>query len=185
MIFLDSSVNTHHDRTKLNVPPHPFSAVGTERLALSLQQFSIRRNWLNINPTNNTGYVYIDGTYHEFIIVPGAYATFAELATALQNALNVAAAGIAKIDSFTVTHSSVTRKFTITVQLTDDAAISEVQVRCFAIKSGAMPPGVSLSGGFNDIHEILGGKPLKVATDDFESLQNVTGPAKEIGRAHV
>ena len=41
-----------------------------------------------------------------------------------------------------------------------------------------MPPGVSLSGGFNDIHEILGGKPLKVATDDFESLQNVTGPAK-------
>ena len=52
MIFLDSSVNTHHDRTKINVPPHPFSAVGTERIALSLQQFSIRRNWLNINPTN-------------------------------------------------------------------------------------------------------------------------------------
>ena len=62
MIFLDSSVNTHHDRTKINVPPHPFSAVGTERIALSLQQFSIRRNWLNINPTNNTGYVYIDAT---------------------------------------------------------------------------------------------------------------------------
>ena len=57
MIFLDSSVNTHHDRTKINVPPHPFSVVGTERLALSLQQFSIRRNGLNINPTNNTGYV--------------------------------------------------------------------------------------------------------------------------------
>ena len=125
MIFLDSSVNTHHDRTKINVPPHPFSAVGTERIALSLQQFSIRRNWLNINPTNNTGYVYIDATYHEF----------AELSVALQNALNAAAAGIAKIDAFTVTHSSVTRKFAITVQLTDDAAISEVQVRCFAIKS--------------------------------------------------
>ena len=41
-----------------------------------------------------------------------------------------------------------------------------------------MPPGVSLAGGFNDIHEILGGKALKLATDDFESLQNVTGPAK-------
>jgi len=37
---------------------------------------------------------------------------------------------------------------------------------------------VSLTGGFNDIHEILGGKPLKTATDDFESLQNITGPAK-------
>ena len=79
MIFLDSSVNTHHDRTKINVPPHPFSAVGTERIALSLQQFSIRRNWLNINPTNNTGYVYVDATYHEFIIAPEAYSTFAEL----------------------------------------------------------------------------------------------------------
>ena len=101
MIFLDSSVNTHYDRTKINVPPHPFSAVGTERLALSLQQFSIRRNWLNINPTNNTGYVYIDATYHEFTIAPGAYATFAELATAVEAALNVTATGIAKIDGFT------------------------------------------------------------------------------------
>ena len=90
MIFLDSSVNTHYDRTKINVPPHPFSAVGTERLALSLQQFSIRRNWLNINPTNNTGYVYIDATHHEFTIAPGAYTTFAELATALEAALNAA-----------------------------------------------------------------------------------------------
>ena len=178
MIFLDSSVNTHYDRTKINVPPHPFSAVGTERLSLSLQQFSIRRNWLNINPTNNTGYVYIDATYHEFTIAPGAYTTFAELATELEAALNAAATGIAKIDGFTVIHSAVTRKFAIGVQLTDDGSTSEVQIRCFLIKSGAMPAGVSLTGGFNDIHEILGGKPLKTATDDFESLQNITGPAK-------
>ena len=91
MIFLDSSVNTHYDRTKINVPSHPFSAVGAERLTLSLQQSSIRRNWLNINPTNNTGYVYIDATYHEFTIAPGAYSTFTDLATALQNALRRAA----------------------------------------------------------------------------------------------
>ena len=45
----------------------------------------------------------------------------------------------------------------------------------------SLDPGVSLSGGFNDIHEILGGKPLKVATDDFESLQNVTqGPGDHV-----
>ena len=74
--------------------------------------------------------------------------------------------------------STLNDEFTITAQLTDDGATSEVQIRCFAIKSGAMPPGVSLAGGFNDIHEILGGKALKLATDDFESLQNVTGPAK-------
>ena len=59
MIFVDSTVNTHHDRTRISLPPHPFSVVGNERAAFSLQQFSIRRNWYNINPTNNTGYVYI------------------------------------------------------------------------------------------------------------------------------
>ena len=120
MLFLDSSVNTHYDRTKINVPPHPFSAVGSERFSLSLQQFSIRRNWLNINPTNNTGYIYLDATYHEFTITPGVYATFAELSTALQTALNATAnASIAKIanDGFTVAHSSVSRKFTIEIQM--------------------------------------------------------------------
>ena len=54
---------------------------------------------------------------------------------------------------------------------------AEVQIRCFLIKSGAMPAGVSLQGGFNDLFEILGGKPLKSATDDFESLTNTTGSA--------
>ena len=34
---------------------------------------------------------------------------------------------------------------------------------------------MSLTGGFNDVHQILGGKPLKSATDDFESLTNTTG----------
>ena len=178
MIFLDSSVNTHYDRTKINVPSHPFSAVGSERMSLSLQQFSIRRNWLNINPTNNTGYVYIDATYYEFVVAPGAYATFAELAAGLEAALNATAVGIAKIDGFTVVHSAVTRKFTIGVQMTDDGSTSEVQIRCFLIKTGAMPAGVSLNGGFNDVHEIVGGKPLKLATNDFASLQNITGPAK-------
>jgi len=76
---------------------------------------------------------------------PGAYATFAELASALQAALNATATGIAKIDGFTVIHSAVTRKFTIGVQLTDDGSTSEVQIRCFLIKTGAMPAGVSTS----------------------------------------
>ena len=40
-----------------------------------------------------------------------------------------------------------------------------------------MPSDVSLQGGFNDLFEILGGKPLKSATDDFESLTNTTGAA--------
>ena len=156
MIFVDSSVNTHHDRTKISLPPHPFSAVGAERVAFSLQQFSIRRNWYNINPTNNTGDVYIDATYHEFAITPGVYSTFATLATAIQTALNEAAATIAKIASFAVAHNPVSRKFVIGVTRAAGQT-AEVQIRCFLIKSGPMPAGVSLQGGFNDLYEILGG----------------------------
>jgi len=97
MIFVDSTVNTHHDRTRISLPPHPFSVVGNERAAFSLQQFSIRRNWYNINPTNNTGYVYIDGAHHEFVIAPGAYSTFTALAIAIDAALNVVAVNNPKI----------------------------------------------------------------------------------------
>ena len=60
----------------------------------------------------------------------------------------------------------------------DAAHTTEVQIRCFAIKT-VMPPGVSRQGGFNDIHEILGGRPLRLAADDFGSLANTTGPANK------
>ena len=58
LIFIDSSVNTLGDKTKVIVPSHPFSATGGERMALTLVSFAMRRNWYNVNPTNNTFYVY-------------------------------------------------------------------------------------------------------------------------------
>ena len=146
-------------------------------MALTLQQFSIRRNWYNINPTNNTGYIYIDATYHQFNIPVGVYATFDALSLGIQAALNSAATGIAKITSCAVTYTAQTRTFSIEVVMAAGGETSEVQIRCLSIKTGAQPAGVSLSGGFNDIHQILGGKPLKAATDDFASLSNTTGAA--------
>ena len=56
LIFIDSSVNTHGDHAKVLVPPHPFGAVKSERIALTLISFCARRNWYNINATNNTFY---------------------------------------------------------------------------------------------------------------------------------
>ena len=55
LIFIDSSVNTHGDSAKVIVPPHPFSATGNERLALTLLSFCARRNWYNVNATNKNG----------------------------------------------------------------------------------------------------------------------------------
>lgn len=180
-LFIDSSVNTHFDRTKLNLPPHPFSAVGTERISLSLQQFAIRKQWYNVNATNNVGYIYIDSTYHEFIIAPGTYASFNALARALQDALNVEAAKIAEINEFAVAYTEATRKFEIDVSMTSrqDETYEKVELRCFAVKNGALPAGVSSRGGFSDLHELLGGKPLTSGTDDFESLETHDGGSED------
>ena len=175
MIFVDSTVNTHHDRTLISLPPHPFSVVGNERAAFSLQQFSIRRNWYNINPTNNTGYLYIDGTHHEFQIAPGLYSTFNDLSVAIKAALTACVTAnnlTAKIQLIECTPIDSTRQFQIVVTMAAGQT-SKVEIRCFHIRPGATAPaGVTPQGGFSDIHEILGGKPLRSDTDDFESLKN-------------
>ena len=64
LIFVDSSVNTHHDRTKVFLPSQPFSAQGEEKFSLTLLQFGIRRNWYNINSTNNTFFINVNSTLH-------------------------------------------------------------------------------------------------------------------------
>ena len=170
LLFLDSSVNTHGDHTKVLLPPHPLSATGGERLALSLVSFSMRRNWYNINPTNGIFYLHVAGVYHEVAIVPGVYSTFAALTIAIQDALIVTVAGVAAIASAAVAYNATARKFTFTFTMAAGHAATEVQVRCLAIKSGALPAGVSLAGGFNDSHEILGAKPLRLAAEAFNSL---------------
>jgi hypothetical protein len=171
LIWIDSSVNTHGDRTKVLVPSHPFSAAGNERMGLTLVSFAMRRNWYNVNPTNNTAYIYVGNTYYEFTITPGVYSTFASLATALQNALNeTIIASVAQITSAAVAYSATTRLFTITFTMAAGHNATVVQIRTFAIKGGALPAGVGLQGGFSDVHEILGAKPLRDATDDFNSM---------------
>ena len=53
-LYIDSSVNTFHDKTKVLTPHHALSATGTERLSLTLLSFSLRRNFYAVNPTCNT-----------------------------------------------------------------------------------------------------------------------------------
>ena len=76
LIFIDSSVNTHGDHAKVLVPPHPFGAVGSERIALTLISFCQRRNWYNVNATNNTFYLFQNGVHYEVQIAPGVYSNF-------------------------------------------------------------------------------------------------------------
>ena len=155
LIFIDSSVNTHHDRTKVFVPTHPFSAQGEERLAISLLQFSMRRNWYNINATNNAGYIYVENTHHVFFIEPGVYSTFGSLETALNTALASAVLAIPQIDSIVAGYNATKRFFAFTVTMATGFEDKTVEFKFYAVKHGALPPGVLSEQGFNDVHETI------------------------------
>ena len=76
-------------------------------------------------------------------------------------------------------YSATTRLFTIT--FTKQAAHHDkvVEIRCFAIKDVA-PPSLTQNGGFNDLFEILGAKPIRSFAAAENSLRLVTGtPANE------
>ena len=170
LVFIDSSVNTHHDTTKIQLPPQPFSATGNERIGVSLQSFSLRRGWYNINPTNNTFYLFANNVYYECAIEPGVYSTFAALTIAIQDAVTITGILIPNLANIVVAYNPITRKFTFTV-----TATVAVSIRCFAIKSGVLPPGVSLNGGFNDSYEILGAVPNRDAGNLVDSLSDPLG----------
>ena len=170
LIFLDSSVNTHHDRTKAFLPSQAFRAHGEEKFSLTLLQFAIRRNWYNINSTNNTFFINIDSTLHSVVIEPGVYSTFSSLVTGINSALTTAVAGIADITSIIVTYDTSKRFFTFTVQMEDGSFDKDVSFKCFSIKDGVLPVTVSPNAGFNDSYEILGALPVKEASSAVDSL---------------
>ena len=172
LIFVDSSVNTDgRDHTKLLLPPTPFSAQAGERMALTLVSFSIRRNWYNIHAANNTFYLFVaNATYHQVQITPGVYSTFDALATAINDGLVATIASVAEINSSTVTYNATTRFFTISLTMVGAHSATKVEVRSFHVKSGALPAGVSLQGGLSDVHEILGGRPIRDVNETFDSL---------------
>jgi len=172
------------------LPPRSFSATGNEAISLTLQSFSIRRNWYNINATNNTGYIYeINNTSaFEFQITPGVYTSFTALKTAIEAALDACIAANSQLSVWltaaTVAYDSTTRLFTISLTKDGSYTNRQFQIRCFAIK-GAPPAGVSQQGGFNDLYEILGGSPLRSATATGASLEitSSAGAAVEVLRS--
>jgi hypothetical protein len=174
MMWIDSSLNTTADKTHVLVPNHPFSAAGNERIALTLVDFSLRRNWPNIHRNNSVFYLYVDDgtgtqTYHEVSIVAGYYPTFDDILAALDLALATTVATVAELTGAVAAFTDSTRKYEITFAFTGPAAAAgaTAEVRCFQLSSGgALPAGVSLLGSYQDVHEILGAKPIR----DLNSL---------------
>ena len=158
-VFVDSEINSigNGQISKINFPPSAFSVAPGELMRMILTSFEMRRNWYNINPTNNTFYLYDPagaGTYTPIVIAQGTYPTFALLTTAIQNAV------VAVVAGSTVVYDPILRKYTITLGAGVPAGAYFV---CFQVKlnDGFQPATVSNGGFFNDSQEILGAKPTR------------------------
>ena len=166
-IFVESSCNTDgRDHSKIMVPPHPFTATGQDRVALTLQSFSMRRNWPNINDTNRFFYLSIPDVnnvqvYYEIAIPTGVYTTFAELVVGINEGLLAQVPNIVQIAGATVVFTARTREFRFDITMAAAYQATPVEIRCFASKGGVLPANVSIDGGFSDVHEILGASPIR------------------------
>ena len=132
LIFIDSTVATDgRDTTKVMLPQQFSTGVG-EKMSLSLVSFTMRRNWYNINATNNKFYIFVGGVHYVVRILPGVYAKFTTLAVAIGKAATLTIASIAEISDSVITYYPLTRTFGLQFQMADDYLTTNVQVRCYA-----------------------------------------------------
>ena len=190
-MFIDSEVNTvgQRGRCRVLIPSHPFSVTGAQKMRLTLLSFEMRRQWFNVNQTNNEFYFVSANAYYPITIAPGLYSSFQGgtyaastagldpnprgLGQALHVAVEVAVAALNTALSTSITVTSVlydgnARGFSITLGGTGIPA--DLQTACFQCKTGVQPTGVSDAGFFADTHEILGAIPTRKASSVQSAL---------------
>jgi len=162
-IFINSEQyhNSQGD-VKLIFPGNDFAVDKNERMRLSLETFTMTRNFYNVNSNNNTFYVRNSTTGNvtkEVKITPGDYSSFSNLATAIQTDLD----GI--YGNVGVTYDDDTRKLAIDMS-SATAWTSDHEFVCFQVTDNStIIANVTQNGAFNDSCEILGGRPSKSFND--------------------
>lgn len=191
LMIIDSELNSVSERGKCRIliPNHPFSVQGESKMRITLLSFVMRRQWHNINQTNNEFYLYTasNNLFVPVTIAPGVYAKFGGgtytaagagldpepkgLGHAISDALQESVIALNAALSSGVTVSTAlfntnTRGFSFTFGGTGLPA--DLQIVSFQCKHGTLPVGVSNAGFFNDVHEIIGCIP----TRDETNIQN-------------
>ena len=184
-LFIDSAV----DSGRVSLPSQPFACIDNETMAFTLLNFTMRRNWPQINQTNNRFYIYLrdSQTFYETIVPPGDYADYASITTALNDAI-VATIGSnaslsTEVQSITATHTASTRMFVFTIQMANGATanLSDVEIRCYHIKDGNVPTGMTREGAYSDSYEVLGANALKKDEDCYAGIDRRYDNAAEKG----
>ena len=181
-MLIDSELNSigGGEITKLNFPSSVFSVTPSENIRLTLATFELRRNFYNVNQTNNQFYWLTGGVYNEITIAPGTYSTWGatvnavvnpptNLLEAVFNAIQAAVPGlVTQID-----HNPVTRKLTLTVAGGQPANSKFVFFQCKGNTN--QPVGVSDGGFFNDSFEIFGCYPNRDGFIPATPIDGYTG----------
>ena len=178
-LFIDSEIGDG----RVSLPPMPFATQGHEKMSFTLLNFTMNKRWPKINRTNNTFYIFDSDTdtYYEVEIPVGTYHTFTSLKNVIQTEISkvITASLSSLITSITVSYETAERAFTFTTVVATTSPVTDVsrfQIRCFHIKDGTVPAGVSAEGAFSDVHEIIGGRPLRNTNNlqnSFEQAGNV------------
>jgi hypothetical protein len=126
-----------------------------------------------VNATNNTFDIFVGNAHYEVRIEPGVYSTFDELNVAIGDALTLVINGIVEIDDVSAEYNARSRMYTFAFRMAVAHVNTTVEIRCFAIKTGSLPVGVTIAGGFSDVHEILGGTPIRTLEEMANSLDGV------------
>ena len=169
LMFIEGNLKRegNDDEVRVHVPPHPFSAVGNEKMALTLLSFSMQKTGLySVNASNNVFYLKQGTTYHEVTISPGNYLTYAALYGAIHAALTITVASttipmsnvsLGGADFAATGFNDKTNEFTFTFTVTGGSG--PVDFVFFHCKEGVMPINVTPQGFYSESFQLLGGTP--------------------------
>ncbi len=148
-------------------------------MKLSLQQFTMKKSFYNINKYNNTLYIYnsITDAYTEIVIAEGDYYNFGRSGTdaeSLCKAIETAFNDVLGAASTGVSYNVNTRKLSIT----SPTFSATNYLVCFQVppsRQNFIPANTTPNGLFSDIAEILGAR-----SNQAELLGLVPFPAFEL-----
>ena len=178
LVFIDSdfSVNGNGDDFALDFHPTAIQAGERQFVRMTLQEFHGYKNWYNINSTNNTLMLNIDGAgFATVSIDPNNYETYNDIANNLADKLVAAltAAGLTYTkgailpQANKIPASTGNRKLSITLANGATAASS------FVLQAREIS-GYSDANNYNDSFAVLGGKRVTTAADTSSSSFGVS-----------
>tara|TARA_R110000796_G_scaffold85517_1_gene185542 strand:+ start:433 stop:1482 length:1050 start_codon:yes stop_codon:yes gene_type:complete len=141
-------------------------------MKLSLQQFTMKKTFYNINEYNNTFYIYtpdptnpatVLGLYQELKIPEGDYYTFgatSSVANSLCKGIQTAFI-VGGITDVTVAYDEIDRKLTITSPFLGTTIKKILFLQVPPSRQVFIPNNVTPNGLFSDVAEIFGGKSIQ------------------------